>query len=966
MPAAPVASASEEQEAIARASVADIGEDAWEQGSLGFFEWIGATNAAELIKDSPNESVVGSYQDLSDLAAEDSAFNLDNMKKSLSIMEECNDLREKDGLDALQVDPWLVAAGQIDANYSAGRYEQSRVLAHAQVYNMGENLAIGGSPFVLWYDNEKAIWESDKCTQARADYVDFLELYGVNALSQLHKKYPDVFPDVGHYLNIVYPQYQYTGAGYVGSLSQQSFGFRLQSGSTGYSVDEFISLFNQYYAVASQGAPDPDDPEPDPGVDPDQPNQAHAITVVQPANGTVSVDASSAKQGDNVSVTVVPDEGYTVKGIKLQLSGSGYYATYGSGKYWGFTMPDCDVSVTAILEKASYSISTSSQHCSVSLSAQQASVGDIVRVTPKADEGWRVDDVTVSTADGKSVKVSKQASYWSFEMPASNVTVTVKTSAIEKNAHQVKVTCGSHVSATAVPSQAKEGETVTVTTKPDAGYEVTSFSPRQYIDGMPVGLNYKQVGENTWTFTMPDADATVVVLAGKDVDYQFSIQANQPEHGTLALDRATAKSGETVTVKVSADKGWNVSSLRVRSTDGGVAAYATKRSDDTWSFKMPAEDVVVDAVMSQQEDQEYKISVFRHMLVDVIPSVETAHAGETVTLTVRPADGYRVTGVRVGPESGDVYPEVTQLDDVTWAFEMPSSNVTVSATTVWDAPFAVQLEQPEHGTITASSSNAKYGEGVTVTVQAEEGWEPSSVTVVDVDGTRVTTERTGESAWTFSMPASAVTVSAELSSVDADETWSCDGGASCPTHDFVDVDHAEWYHESVDWAYTQGIMTGYTEVAVPTFGPSNSLMRAEMAQILYNIAGNPAANSSIAAAFHDVDMNEWYVPAIAWAVESGMFTGFSPTTFRPGDAITREQLAVVLWRAEGEPSGGASLSSFPDGRTVSEWAEEGVEWAVGEGLLRGYDDTGLLEPTGTLDRAEAATVLMRWMTSENE
>ena len=87
-------------------------------GSLGFFEYIGADEAVQIIEDSPHKEKVGPYQDFDTMDSTENAFNLDNMKKSISIMEDCNDLRRKDGVSDLRVDPYLVAVGQIDANYS--------------------------------------------------------------------------------------------------------------------------------------------------------------------------------------------------------------------------------------------------------------------------------------------------------------------------------------------------------------------------------------------------------------------------------------------------------------------------------------------------------------------------------------------------------------------------------------------------------------------------------------------------------------------------------------------------------------------------------------------------------------------------------------------------------------------------------------------------------------------------------
>lgn len=101
----------------------------------------------------------------------------------------------------------------------------------------------------------------------------------------------------------------------------------------------------------------------------------------------------------------------------------------------------------------------------------------------------------------------------------------------------------------------------------------------------------------------------------------------------------------------------------------------------------------------------------------------------------------------------------------------------------------------------------------------------------------------------------------------------------------------------------------------------------------------------------------WYEKAMEWARENGISDGSDPD-----GSITREQLATMLWRYAGSPTGGGSLSSFGDSASVSAYALEAVRWAVGEGLISGTD-AGLLAPQGSATRAQVATILMRFVES---
>jgi len=157
----------------------------------------------------------------------------------------------------------------------------------------------------------------------------------------------------------------------------------------------------------------------------------------------------------------------------------------------------------------------------------------------------------------------------------------------------------------------------------------------------------------------------------------------------------------------------------------------------------------------------------------------------------------------------------------------------------------------------------------------------------------------------------------------------------------------------------EGLMSGYSDGS-NKFGPDDPLTRAQLAQILYNQAGKPATDGDVSQ-FTDCEADAWYAPAVAWAADQGLLTGYDESAgfFGPNDVLTREQLAVVYWRIADEPAADADLTTFPDGSETASWALDAVKWAVSTGLLQGYDNTGELDPAGDITRAQAATVLMR-------
>ena len=159
-----------------------------------------------------------------------------------------------------------------------------------------------------------------------------------------------------------------------------------------------------------------------------------------------------------------------------------------------------------------------------------------------------------------------------------------------------------------------------------------------------------------------------------------------------------------------------------------------------------------------------------------------------------------------------------------------------------------------------------------------------------------------------------------------------------------------WAQPYVCAVTEQGLMNG---VGNDCFDPEGTLNRAMLATILWRASGSPAADGG---SFSDVPAGQWYSTAVSWAQQSGIVQGVGENRFAPMDSITREQLAVMLWRASGSTQ---SLAAFPDAGTCSDWARTALAWAVERGILNGMD--GRLAPGGTATRAQAAAMLTRYL-----
>ena len=255
------------------------------------------------------------------------------------------------------------------------------------------------------------------------------------------------------------------------------------------------------------------------------------------------------------------------------------------------------------------------------------------------------------------------------------------------------------------------------------------------------------------------------------------------------------------------------------------------------------------------------------------------------------------------------------------------------------------VTQPdEGGTVSVTPSRPERGDTVTIKPKPDEGYELDSITVTDRDGKSV--ELTAKPDWTYTFQQPSGKVKIEVTYKRVETPWN---------NPFADVSERGWYYEAVRFAQERGLMNGYSN---GRFGANDTLSRAQLAQILFNKEGRPGVDYLLD--FSDVGGRSWYAEAVRWAASQGIVSGYGNGTFGPNDPITREQLAVMLWRYSGSPAAASKELDFNDESQISGYALEAMRWAVENGILNGYGD-GRLGPKGQATRAQAAQILKNFI-----
>lgn len=147
------------------------------------------------------------------------------------------------------------------------------------------------------------------------------------------------------------------------------------------------------------------------------------------------------------------------------------------------------------------------------------------------------------------------------------------------------------------------------------------------------------------------------------------------------------------------------------------------------------------------------------------------------------------------------------------------------------------------------------------------------------------------------------------------------------------------------------------------FSPNMDTTRAMIVTLLWRLENSPASTGW--AEFPDVSQGQWYSDAVRWAVSAGVVKGYGDGSFGPEDTITREQLAAMLYRYAKADAPVGDLTAFSDSDHISDWAEEAVRWAVGQGIITGKNG-GYLDPKGRATRAETAAMFARYSRWKNK
>jgi hypothetical protein len=571
---------------------------------------------------------------------------------------------------------------------------------------------------------------------------------------------------------------------------------------------------------------------------------------------------------------------------------------------------------------------------------------------------WTIDGVPVQTTDRT----------WRFDDIADDIVVDVSFTAMSYYTVNFSVGEGGTVSAVldgTIPLRDGDnpggGSIITFSAIPDPGKMLEKWT----VNGVDLttahGAPYVV---KSYTIGALSRNTNVVVMFCDEVMYTVTV--DQPENGEITavytpddyspLD--VVRAGASAVFTVVPDAGCRIKdvSIYIGGDQSDIADSPIEMPEGSWVYTIVG--IEADISIQAQILPVYSISVAQVTGGRVDLSATSGFEGATITVNATPSTFYRFDGWKVTYGDGIEVP-VTDKAAATTTFNMPAGNVLVTPTFTYsgggDIPgpipmlYTIEVSSTEGGTVSPWTSSVIAGTAKTFEILPDPGYV---VYDVWVDGVSIGPVES----YTFEKVTKNTSIRAIFQKA---APWQ---------NPFADVLEGAWYFDAVRWAVENGLFQGTGE---NTFEPNTSMTRAMFVTVLSRLAG--VDPSGFGNSFSDVDPDTWFTDAVAWAAANGIVSGVGDGRFGPGLAITREQMAVMLFNyakyagldeagagETGESGESDALGAFVDHEDISGWAKDALAWAVEKGLLNGKEDN-LLDPQGTATRAEVAAFLQRFV-----
>ena len=523
-----------------------------------------------------------------------------------------------------------------------------------------------------------------------------------------------------------------------------------------------------------------------------------------------------------------------------------------------------------------------------------------------------VTDKTAAEAVARSVTTNVASTANDIE-----ITDTEKKTAIQQLLADGQIELDENGNVTA-PTGSSENVTVTIIKQPYLDVEVTALNSTTKELSLTIEPKYNLLA----TTDKDNSNKSVVVSTGNALTVTGEMEV------TLALPNGFAAAGNKLSIKhTKGNSTVEYYTGTVSVENGNLYVTFTTKGFSPFTISAPA------------------ASIGETMYPTLAEAIAKAANGNTVKLEKNCEESVSVSGKSLTIDKNNYVYDFTNVtvdsnstktengDTLTITYTAPSSSSGSSGY------YVSTPSKTENGTVTVSPRYADKGDTVTVTVKPDSGYVLETLTVTDKNGNELTLKDKGNGKYTFTMPSGKVEVKATFMEDNSMLNF------------FYDVPNNAYFYEAVKWAVKNGITDG---VGNNLFAPEQPCTRAQIVTFLWRAAGSPEPKGA-ASGMTDVVSGGYYEKAVAWAIENGITTGTTTSTFSPDATCTRAQAVTFLARALNAKA--ASAAEFSDVPTGSYFADA-VAWAAANGVTEGIGG-GLFGSDNDCTRGQIVTFLYR-------
>lgn len=483
-----------------------------------------------------------------------------------------------------------------------------------------------------------------------------------------------------------------------------------------------------------------------------------------------------------------------------------------------------------------------------------------------------------------------------------------------------------------------------------------SSDPSAYV---PATHHVEDSGNGSYPFAVKEgakSDATIIVTAATNAAVSDTIESGDKAKIEAVKDKANV---EGMAAAIRDDKKAAIAKA-AGVTDGQLAGKNMIETEITVKVEAKAADLAK-GKLTFEASPVATVKVNGAATGTTVPVTNDMLNGNTITVKLPLPTGFNPEQIKHISSDGSVEyflktakrgANTFEIKDGCAVFTITKfSTFELSGTVTYVEPsyysgsssaptYSVTVDKTENGSVTVSPKSASKGDTVTVTVKPDSGYVLETLTVTDKNGDELKLTDKGNGKYTFTMPGSKVEVKATFMEDNSVLNF------------FYDVPNGAYFYEAVKWAVKNGITTG---VGNDLFAPEQPCTRAQIVTFLWRAAGSPEPKGT-AAGMTDVVSGSYYEKAVAWAIENGITTGTTATTFSPDATCTRGQSVTFLHRAL-KGTAPTTVNGFTDVAADAFYADA-VAWAVESGVTNGTTDS-TFSPNNGCTRAQIVTFLYR-------